>query len=119
MDREEQGSVGQAAAPVLSSIGWRSPAGAGPRRWSVSRPPDPGNRRQHACAGSHILDTPADARRGAIPAGLGRHPPQQAWAAADCRLRNRESVGRGDKPRGGRDAKAEGANRHLVWSRTA
>ena len=28
MDREEQGSVGQAAAPVLSSIGWRSPAGA-------------------------------------------------------------------------------------------
>jgi hypothetical protein len=34
---------------------------------------------------------------GAIPAGLGRHPPQQAWAA-DCRLRNRESVRRGDKP---------------------
>ena len=60
------------------------------------RPPDPGNRRRHASAGSHILDTPADARRCTIPAGLGRHPPTASLGGR--RLRNRESVRRATSP---------------------
>jgi hypothetical protein len=80
----------------------RLPATGSGQPWAARLRREPHPRHSGGCPSAHNT------------AGLAATHHSKPGRPPTVDLRNRESVRRGDKPRGGRDAKAEGANRR-IW----